>query len=244
MGKANDLILTVSQSMTRALIEKIGLPASRIQFVRGAVDLDRFRPDLPNHLIRDVFNVPHEAHVAGMLARMQPHRGHNFFIDTLDEVVNCVPMAFYIVAGRGELKYQLLDRIKNHPLAHHLRRVGYRKYDLPETYAAMDVVVLLRPGSDGTCRAMLEAMACGRPVIGARLGAIGDTIEHGVTGWLVDPHDRRALADTLAEALSDIDRLREMGRAARRHVETHHNFQTQYETILAAYTAALERHKK
>ncbi len=241
VGKGAEMLITVSQSQRRRMIERVGVPSPRVAWVRGAIDLERFRPGLSGAKIRKHYKIPESARVAGMVARMQPHRGHHFFLDAIEAVVERQPAALFALAGRGELKYELIDRIKGHPLRDHLRRIGYRKNDLPEAYSAMDVTVLLVPGSDGACRAMLEAMACGRPVIGAGVGAIADTITHRATGWLFEPGDRRGLADALIEALTDIDSTRKMGEAARGRVETDHTYRRQCEQTLEVYRAAMER---
>jgi glycosyltransferase involved in cell wall biosynthesis len=238
-GSATDRIVTVSSSMRDALIERAGLPAARVSFIPGAVDLVRFTPEASPTSIRDLYKIPRDAHVAGMVARMQPHRGHLDLLETIGAVAERVPNAFYALAGRGELKRTVIERVGTHPRADRLVRVGYHKDDLPELYAALDVLVVWTPGSDGSCRGMLEAMACGRPVAGARVGAIADTIEPGETGWLFEPGDRDGLSAVLIDALGDRERLARMGRNARRHVEEHHNFDVQHRHTLEAYREAL-----
>ena len=64
--------------------------------------MNKFRPGLSGTMVRERYRILDEARVAGIVARMQPHRGHHVFIDTLDEVVSAVPMTFYAVAGRGD----------------------------------------------------------------------------------------------------------------------------------------------
>jgi len=240
-GKGSDMIIAVSLPQRQALIDVVGLPAYKIKWVRGSVDLERFHPGVSGEPVRTESRIPREALVAGMVARMQPNRGHHWMLDTIEEVFAHVPMAFYLLTGRGEIKEALDQRIAAHRLGHHLRRIGYRWHDLVETYAAMDVFVMLAPGSDGTCRAMLEAMACGRAVIGARRGAIGDTIEPGVSGWLVAPESRRELTQALIEALGQPERTRAMGEAARARVEQFHTRQAQYQSTLEVYQEALAR---
>jgi glycosyltransferase involved in cell wall biosynthesis len=240
-GKGTDMVISVSQAHRQAMIDVVGLPSYKVKWVRGAVDLEKFKPGLPPSHIREIYNIPAEAHVAGMVARMQPHRGHHAFIDTVEEVLKADPLAFYALAGRGELKDEIVARIRDHKLSGHMRRIGYRKHDLPETYAAMDVVLMLVPGSDGTCRAMLEAMACGRPVIGSRRGAIADTIQHGMNGWLIEPGSREELTLALIEALCNLDATRAMGDAARKYVEEFHNREAQYKATLEVYQEALDR---
>ena len=59
---------------------------------------------------------------------------------------------------------------------------GYRDGDLPAVLQALDTFVLMGAGSDESCRAALEAMAAGRPVVARRVGALPDAVAHGETG--------------------------------------------------------------
>lgn len=244
VGKGADMTITVSESARRMLTEEVGLPSVRSAWVRGAVDLERFRPGLNPMPIRQQYGIGPEARVAGLVARMQPYRGHMELIDVVSDVALAVPQSMIVLAGRGELKNRILRRIENHPHSAHLRRMGYHRDDLEYLYAALDVAVLMVPGSDGSCRAMLEAMACGRPVIGAATGAMLDDIRPGETGWLFEPGDRAGLKAALIDALSHPERLREMGLAARRHVEQYHSPERQYEETMEVYRQALERRSR
>ena len=95
---------------------------------------------------------------------------------------------------------------------------GYRGADLPAILAALDCLVLLGAGSEESCRAVLEGMAAGRPVVGARVGAVPEIVVDGETGWLVDATPE-AVAACLETALRDRERGRRMGAAGRRRVE-------------------------
>lgn len=237
-----DLSIGVSREGLRVLIETLDLDPDKATFIPGAVDLERFHPGIPASANRDAWKIPRDAPVAGMVARMQPYRGHFEFIDTMLEVGRALPELRYILAGRGESKLRLEAKRQAHLLRRQLMRVGYRSKDLPETYASFDVSVLLSKGSDGTCRAMLEAMACARPVIGVNEGAIADTIEHGKTGWLVDRASlHEDLTRVLIEALSDREATRKMGEAARAAVEQRFTQKGRATATLDAYRTALER---
>jgi glycosyltransferase involved in cell wall biosynthesis len=241
-GRVTDLIIAVSRSGRREMLESLELPEEHVVCVRGAVDIERFHPGLDRMINRRSWGLGESTPMAGIVARMQPHRGHLAFIDALEPVLEKVPDARFLITGRGEIKKQIDERLESHPRREHLLRGGYRKTDLAETYAAMDVSVLLAQGSDGTCRAMLEAMACGRPVIGVRAGAIEDTIEPGVNGWLVGrAPGYEGLAEALIEALGNRERTAEMGRAARDLMEREFTQERRARNTLEAYGAALER---
>ncbi|MCH8332583.1 glycosyltransferase family 4 protein [Candidatus Sumerlaeota bacterium] len=236
---ATDLLIAVSRSGRTSIAERLDLDPGRVVWVRGAVDLARFNPGIDRGINREEWSLRPDAPVAGIVARMQPHRGHLEFLETIEAVVSKVPDAAYIIAGRGERKKAIRARIAEHPLRSRLIEVGYRKHDLPETYAAMDVAVLLAPGSDGSCRAMLEAMACGRPVIGINEGAMADAIEPGKTGWLIQPGALRdELVKALEESLGDRGRTARMGRRAREKMEAEYRQEKRAEATLAAYDQA------
>jgi glycosyltransferase involved in cell wall biosynthesis len=80
--------------------------------------------------------------------------------------------------------------------------------------------VLLAEGNDGTCRALLEGMAAGRPGVAYRFGAPAEAIVDGATGLLAPEGDVAALADALVELLGAPARARALGRAARERMTT------------------------
>lgn len=84
---------------------------------------------------------------------------------------------------------------------------------------------------------ILESLASGTPVIGARIGGIPELIDDGKTGWLFDPSDAAALSAAIDRALATSSEHRlEMGRAAQMHVEKHHSSQSHLARLLMAYT--------
>lgn len=236
------LVIAVSRSGRDSMIERLGTPPDQVVWIHGAVDLERFNPDVDRMINREKWSLSESIPLAGIIARMQPHRGHIALVEAANPVMAKIPEARFLISGRGEIKHQVHALIAEHPRAGQLLRLGYRKTDLVETYAAMDVSVLLAQGSDGTCRAMLESMACARPVIGIRAGAIRDTIEPGRTGWLIGPPDGyEGLVDALVDALGNLERTREMGREARRMIEADYTQEHRAKRTVEAYHAAIER---
>jgi glycosyltransferase involved in cell wall biosynthesis len=117
--------------------------------------------------------------------------------------------------GKGERRDALVDLVARLGLQRQVLFAGYRDADLPAVVASLDVFVLLGAGSDESCRAALEAMAAGRPVVAARVGALPDAVVHEETGLLVDsnPGDVAAAIERL---LADANGRRAMGDAGRR----------------------------
>ena len=96
---------------------------------------------------------------------------------------------------------------------------GYRKDDYREVLNLFDCKVFLIPGSDGSCRAVREALACGKPVIAARRGILAELIKDGETGLLVDER-ASDLARAVITLLKDNELRQKCSRAARQYAET------------------------
>jgi glycosyltransferase involved in cell wall biosynthesis len=96
---------------------------------------------------------------------------------------------------------------------------GHWEEDIRDLFALMDVFVLLAPGSEGTGRALLEAMAMGLPSVVANSGGLAEIILEGGSGLVVPPGEPLPLARALIGLLREPERAGQMGAAARKRVE-------------------------
>jgi len=88
-------------------------------------------------------------------------------------------------------------------------------------------------------RTLVEAFACGLPVIASRLGALAELIEDGVTGLLFSPGDASALASKIKWAHENPDQLAEMGRQARARYDAHYTAQENYDQLIQIYESVI-----
>ncbi len=106
---------------------------------------------------------------------------------------------------------------------------------------ALDVFALMAAGSDESCRAALEAMAAGRPVVARAVGALPEAVAHGRTGLLV-PDDRpESVAHALRALVADPGLARTMGEAGRRRAIERHSPERHAEQMEAIYRQLLAR---
>jgi glycosyltransferase involved in cell wall biosynthesis len=111
----------------------------------------------------------------------------------------------------------LIRMIHARGLDRHVHLVGART-DLPTVYAALDVVALTSR-AEGLPFVLLEAMACGRPVVALAVGGVLEVVEVGTTGMLVGRGNWEGLAKELLALLAEPARLAQMGQAGRKRVE-------------------------
>ncbi|MBM3335126.1 glycosyltransferase family 4 protein [Candidatus Sumerlaeota bacterium] len=236
-GWRNDLTITTSRSLLALFDGRIALRGGATAVIYGGVDCERFNPDRCGLALREELGISPSAPVAGIVARMTVGRGHRWLLNAAPAVVRHMPQARILLIGRGPLKKPLRAEINSTRLRENVALAGYRRADLPEAYAALDVALFLGMGSEGTCRAALEAMATGRPVIAHRAGALPEIVEDGKTGLLVEPDDADALADAIVRLLGDPHERERMGRAARQAVLERFTEAHRAEATLAAYRA-------
>jgi glycosyltransferase involved in cell wall biosynthesis len=179
----------------------------------------------------------------GSVARLAAGRGHELLIGAFARLLGDRPRARLVLAGKGEARPALEALVAERGLAEQVVFAGYRDGDLPAMLDALDVFALMGAGSDESCRAALEAMAAGRPVVAPRVGALPDVVEHGVTGLLVDEPREEAVAAALASLLDDLPRARAMGGRARVRALERFAPERQAAAIEAAYHAARSRRR-
>jgi glycosyltransferase involved in cell wall biosynthesis len=211
-----DALIAVSEGIAAGL-RAAGTPAARVTVVPGAVDVERFRPAADGESIRLELGLG-TAPVVGCVARMVPGRGHDVLLRAVARLRERLPDARLVLVGRGEERPALERQVRELGVEKTVVFAGYRGTDLPVVVAALDCVVLLGTGSEESCRAVLEAMAAGRPVVAAAVGAVPETVVHGETGWIVEATPE-AVAARLEATLRDRASARRMGEAGRRRVE-------------------------
>jgi glycosyltransferase involved in cell wall biosynthesis len=197
--KLTDGYITSSQAALEADVSYFGL---RGWHVDPAMKLERFTPR----------EAPHEGFVVGVVARMQKHRRFDILLEGVK--LAKVPDLRVVVVGRGtHMNEVAVEPAKRLGLTN-VAFTGYLGPQYLDTLAGFDALLFLVPGSDGTCRAVREAMAMGRAIIGARRGMIPEIVDDGKTGLVIDDTAEN-IATAIERLAADRALCRAMGAAGR-----------------------------
>lgn len=219
-----------------------------IPIIHSGVDTARLHPALDKHSLREELGIAAETPLVAMVARFQHVKGHETFQQMARLVAQELPQARFIVAGEetfgvaGDVAYRdkVLAAAQADPLLRDtLRYIGFRA-DVERVYAAADVVVCASD-FESFGRVNVEAMACGVPVVSTDVGGTRETVQDGITGFLVPPRQPAALAERVLRLLRDPALRAKMGQAARQHVLAHFDQAETTRRYWAYLTALLPR---
>ena len=173
-----DGLALLTETLAADAREYLGSP---VGVLSGVVDTARFAPRARRVNLRESLGLKPEQRVIGLVARLQPHRRVDLILEALVRARGEAPDLRLLVIGRGTRAREVLEvPAQRLGLEAAVIRAGYLRGDeYLDTLAQMDALVYLVPGSDGSCRAALEAMSLGIPAIASRRGALpgllGDT---------------------------------------------------------------------
>jgi len=167
--------------------------------------------------------------------RLSPEKG----VDTLIEAVGLAgPAVRVVIAGDGPERPHL-EALAERLAPGRARFLGQvAKTELHDRIRASGVLVVPSRWYENQPMIVLEAFACGVPVVATTLGGLPELVEPGVDGFLVPPDDPAALAATLTQAQGDAPRLFALGAAARRKAERLFAPDHHVQRILATYAEA------
>lgn len=216
--------------LARSVLDSLGCHtlAADVRVVPLGTTPAHFRPGVDPASVRRRYGLDGGPWIL-TVARLDYHKGIDTVIRALPAIRAAFPAARYAVAGVGIRRDYLERLIGELGLGDAVRLLGFvPDEDLPALYNAADLFVLASRRFDllveGFGIAVVEASACGLPVIGGRSGGIPEAVREGETGLLVDPEDPAALAGAIGQLLGDEALRRRMGAAGRTAVERYFNW--------------------
>ena len=176
-----------------------GIDETRLHVFRNGVDLERFHPQAPSEARRalGLIGSPLLLSVGHLVER----KGHHLAIEAMPAVMETHPGARLLIIGEGSERARLESLMQSLGLADHVRLVGAIDNQLLASwYSAADALVLAS-SREGWANVLLEAMACGTPVLATRIWGTPEVVADDSVGVLVDRRDAASVAAGLLNLL-------------------------------------------
>jgi glycosyltransferase involved in cell wall biosynthesis len=202
-----------------------GVPSNHIDILPNVVDCEKFCPS--NEQVRKPFSVL-------TIGRLVSSKKQEYFLESLARVKeSSYPDIQGWIVGDGPLRRNLESRANelnlNQKNIHFINSVAD-----PVTFYNNADVFLLTSDYEGTPNVVMEAMACGLPIIATRMGDVPELIRDGETGFLVKPGDVAGMTYYLRLLIEDPTLRKTLGTVARSFILEHYNL-TQMATNLEAF---------
>jgi glycosyltransferase involved in cell wall biosynthesis len=167
--------------------------------------------------LRKEIGVGPDVKLVGIVGRMVPVKDHGTFVAAAASLMAKRPDVRIVFVGGGELEDAIKADVAARGLSEKAHFLGWRR-DLARLYADLDVVVLSSL-NEGTPVSLIEAMACGTPVVSTNVGGVADVLRGGARGELAPAQDPAALAAAIERALAPTARTRAAEARAAIHEE-------------------------
>jgi len=236
-----EAVIAISKPVAHHLSVDFGVAQNQIHLIANGIDLNRFV--MTNDQMRrearqkmDMGATPLigiNTPLIGVVARLSSVKGIHVLIEAMPLVLEKIPSANLLIAGQGPQETYLKKLTRDLSLTAniHFKSTTDQTQDL---LCAFDVFVM--PSlMEGLGLSVIEAQACGIPVVASRAGGLVDLIEDGRSGYLVPINDPAALANRIIEALRNPKQSKVMAQQARLNIEQHFSVEMMLKQTLKVY---------
>jgi len=241
LRRLTDGLITFSEQARTKLIRDFGIAAERIARVNPALDTTKYGLRVGNRAFRAELGFSDSDIVVGVVARFQKYRKMDTFFEAMRLVVQKAPNVKAMLVGRSSQMEETIRRpIQEMGLTQKVVLAGYLTDRYLDGLASMDMFVFMIAGSDGTARAMREALAMGIPVIANHTGMLPEFIDDGQSGLLFNdnPPD---LAEKILRLAGHEALRRKIGSAAAALAQHQFSLERQVSAVEAFYVSLLKQ---
>jgi len=229
------LVIVPSQVIGKHMNKNFGVPLDRIRFIPRGVDVDEFSYQEPKLDKTSDF-------VVGMVGRITPLKGHEDFLKAMSKVVRMLPKTKIIIAGnvaksKEDYKRKLDLLVKLLGLDRHVEFVGVID-DVASLMKKLDLLVLATTTQEAFGRVIIEAFACGVPVLATAVGGVVDIISHKKNGILIPKAQPNIMAQEIKSILKNRELSLELSLQGRISAEENYTLKNMLDSTIQVYGEA------
>ena len=238
IGKVDGIVF-VSEGQKKKL-ESFGIQGRKNWVVHNAVSINSIKKGEETKMRGIVFkrlDIPKKSKMVVTAGRLSPEKGHRFLVEAIGKLSKNVKKTFFVFCGEGPCKKDLEKQAHELGIYEQCYFLGFR-HDLNEIFNAMDFMVL--PSlTEGLPNVVLEAFACGKPVIATNIGGVPEVVEDGINGILIPPQRSDLLAEAIQKCLLSPEKAKKMGTTGYHKVKSEFTFELQTRSLEHIYSEIL-----
>ena len=245
-------IIAVTKNIQHSLI-KAGLPQYKIEMIPPGIDTKIYNPSISGDGVRKYFGIGSDQPLLLYVGNLTKIKGIHIFIEVLRIIIEQFPdikllMALNMPLSKyekedptglydAEKDFEIKERIKSLDLNDNIIPLGIVK-NMPEIMAASDIFLVPFLNTIGVADypiSLLEAMACGKPVIATKVGGIPEIVKHKINGLLAEPNNIHELKDALLYILNNKKEAKKMGDNAAKYAAENYGLDAIVEKLEKVY---------
>ncbi|MDI6786130.1 MAG: glycosyltransferase [bacterium] len=210
-----DKIIAVSATHKNYLHQKEHIRNNKIEVIYNGVDISSYSPKEKDVILIRKIGLNPDAPILGVIAGLEPEKGVDIFLYAAKKILDNYPETQFLIAGDGTLRKTLEELAHRLNILEKVKFLGYRA-DIYNLMPLLDIYISPSlPAGDNFSVVVLEAMACGIPVIATDVGSRKEQVFNNETGFLIDPYDSEIITEKARLLLSNKELSLKMGRRGR-----------------------------
>lgn len=241
MGRYADRIVTVSNAVLSHIEKSPFIQTSQTKVIYNGVDSERYYPqsetDKNHH--KEKLGIPKTAKVIGMIGRVNSWKGQADFLSAVTPILEKNQDTYALMVGgvfEGEewRMEDLKQKVKSTQLSERIILLDFQK-DTTSLYNIFDIFVLPSTNPDPLPTVVLEAMACGKPVIAYRHGGVTEMVKEGQNGLFADVGNSNNLRAKINELLDDTSKIERFSMYSRQRQLEHFSLESYITSFTKTY---------
>ena len=239
-NRCSNRVIAVSESTRRYLLDREDLSEDMVTMIPNGIDAEEFKAgiDSQKSAARKVHGIPLDTFVIGGVGRLVPQKNFAVFLEVALQVIAKNPEVFFVIAGTGPQEVELKAKADALGLGDHVRFLGHVT-DRVGLYQALDVL-LMTSDFEGTPMTLLEAMACGLPVVASEVDGIAEVCRNEIDALLVPARHVKGFVSALERVLGEEGLARKLGENARTTILERYEIRGLVRRIEALYEMVME----
>jgi len=249
-AKRADRVVAISKDPYTQAIEKLHIDPEKVDIVHHAIDTNKYR--FVESDTREKLGISGDALLVLFVGRLEARKGVHILCQAIPEIIRSIPMSKFVLVGQdtntapdgGSVKRYITEEAKTGGFIDKLVFIDFLSADeLIPLYSACDLFVL--PSfQESFGLVVVEAMACGKPVVATSTGVVPELALDGESGIMVPPGDAREFTEAMIKLLSlkDEDK-RLIARRNRQLIETRFSISAWADKMIEVYEKALRKNR-
>ena len=236
-ARITDKIITLTEQGIREHVERHIAPREKFTSIHSGVELSRYTEPRPDPIMaRKQLGLSPDWPVVGSVGRFEPVKGYDTLLEAAALLRTRQPKVRFLLAGEGKEESRLKRLAKELRVEDRVFFLGWQQ-EIPEILSALDLFVL-PSRNEGMGRALVQAMAMGKPIVATRVGGVPEVLGEGEAGLLVPPDDPVQLSQAIEQLLTDRELARKLGEGGKRRAPAYSaermvaEIESLYETLL------------